>query len=114
MATFPTFSRQVEWEIEETTEDSSVQTGLDSGHVHSRPKFSKDRGIWNGITYIYLNANDRTLFKAFRLEVRGKANTFTWRCPIDNQDYVVRFIELPALSRMAPGYYQLSFSVIEG
>jgi hypothetical protein len=113
MATFPTFSRDVEWEMEESIEDSSVKTTLDSGHVHGRPKFTKDRKIWNGVTCRNLNAADRILYLAFLAEIRGTATTFTWKSPIDDIDYVVRFLQVPALSRLLPGYYQLSFGVME-
>jgi len=111
--TFPTFSRDVEWEMEETIEDSSIKTQLDSGHVHARSKFSRDRKVWSGVRYLYLTASDRTSFLAFIALVRGAVDVFTWKCPIDNSNYTVRFTALPSLARMAPGYYQLSFGVME-
>ena len=113
MATFPTFSRTVEWEMEESIEDSSVKSTLESGHIHSRPKFTRDRKLWNGVTYKNLNATDRTAFLSFLVEVRGTSTTFTWNCPIDSTNYVVRFLKIPSLSRLIPGYYQLSFGVME-
>jgi hypothetical protein len=113
MSTFPTFSRTVEWEMEETIEDSCVQTALDSGHVHSRPKFTRDRKVWSGVTYRNLNETDRTNYLAFLAGVRGRSSTFTWNCPIDSTNYTVRFTSLPSLSRLIPGRYQISFGVVQ-
>jgi hypothetical protein len=105
MATFPTLSREVEWEITEEPEDSTIKSPYEDGYTHTRPRYTKDRGKWTGVTYKYLNTIDRDVLKAFMATVRMGAVAFDWVNPDNNVTYSVRFDPPPKITYLATGHY---------
>jgi hypothetical protein len=114
METFPTFSRDVEWEIVEEWEDSTIESPFESGHTHTRPRYTYDRKKWSNVIYKYLTTVDEALLKAFMTTVRMGASAFYWVNPNDNVTYTVRFKPAPKITYMATGhYYQVEMGFTE-
>jgi hypothetical protein len=105
MSTFPTFSREVEWEMEEDVLDSTIKSGYESGYVHTRPRFSSDRRVWTNVVYKYLTVSEKDILKAFMATVRMSADIFSWTNPDDGVTYNVRFSPIPKIVAMATGHY---------
>lgn len=114
MANFPTLSRDVEWEITEDIEDSTIESSFESGYVHSRPRFTTDRMKWGKVIYKGLNASDKALLVAFRTTVRGRSLSFNWTNPDNNVTYVVRFNPSPTITYTITGnYYQAEMGFVQ-
>jgi len=96
MSAFPTLSRNPEYSLEQSREDTAIKSPKESGKVFTRARFSTDRKRWV-IRYELLTSSDATLLDNFEATVRVCADAFTWTHPATSVVYTVRFESPPKL-----------------
>ncbi len=105
MPTFPTLSREMQWNSEEDREDATIKSPFEDGYVHTRPRYTRQRWIWSNIKYEHLNLTDAQNLRSFITEVRGTSEIFVWSNPNTGVPHNVRFKEIPKIIVEVPGHY---------
>jgi len=121
MLTFPILS-VAPTTLEETIENSSINSEFESGFELVRSKFTRDRATFD-ISYEVLQKDDKDLVIDFVRTVRG-AEAFTWANhdqpipatnPVEYTTYIVRFSQFPTIPAVGGMYqiYNLTFQLRE-
>ena len=89
MPTFPA-SPPPAFPLDEELSKPQVRSQFEAGYVHSRPRFSKSRSIWN-LRWKSITEADYQIIRTFFLDNVGLL--FDWVNPADGVTYKVRFSE---------------------
>ncbi len=77
MAIYPTLSRNPSLPLGETKHDSTIKSDFEGGYLHTRPRFTRERGIWE-LNYNYMFTSDKDTLSSFVDSVKGAADSFYW------------------------------------
>ena len=88
MASFPTLSRGTSISFTESTNKPQVRTSFEGNYAQTRPKYTRDMGLFD-ITYQMITVADRNTLKTFFDTYLG--DSFEWTNPTDSVIYTVRF-----------------------
>ena len=76
--------------INERMADPAIRTEFETGIVHTRPRFTRIRRVWE-LTWDTLLNNDYQALKDFYFQNLGGGMNFDWTHPLENESYNVRF-----------------------
>ena len=105
---YPTLVRIPSYPIEVSIEDAVLRSDTDSGHVITRPKFTKSRRSFT-INYEDAPLSDMTTLEDFYFDDCGNGSAvFNWTRPDTGQVFVVGFKEPMKSSNVAHGFYNIT------
>lgn len=89
METWPKIQEPV-WPIKEEIEDAALRSESENGLVISRAKFSRQREKFT-LVWLALPTKEYSILKAFYKAMLGGSNSFLWKHPVTDKEYIVRF-----------------------
>ena len=112
MADFPTLSSDLSHPFVEYKEDSTIKSPFEAGYQQTRPRFTRDRRIFE-CTYRVLSNVDKETLETFLETVRAGADSFDWTHPKTSIVYEVRFRKYPKFQSIAYNLWTVSFVLEE-
>ena len=108
---FPTLSKNPNYPMQKTYEDSAIKSTMESGYVHARSRYTKNRYSFD---IVYNNApdTDHDLLWAFVATVKGSVDTFTWTDPYSGTPYTVRFDAPPSFELVDFNQWNIKFKLV--
>lgn len=86
-------------------EDPAIRSNMEDGTVTSRPKFTRQRMTFS-FGWTALTTEEYNILLNFYKTVKGGSERFTWRHPLTNQLYTVRFKSIEKFNFLQPSYWQ--------
>lgn len=96
MPNFPTLTTLPSYPIKMEREDQSIKNPAESGYVHTRARYTRQRRKWE-LRYQNMSQSDVNTLETFITTVSGTVESFTWTHPASGQ-YTVRFEANPKQS----------------
>lgn len=95
MSNFPTLSRDPEYPIKISREDSVIKSEFTAGYQVTRQRYTRVRKIFE-VSYPFLDSTDAESIMDFvDTTTHGGADSFSWVNPEDSVTYTVRFEKPP-------------------